>query len=116
MEISVSESKQTEVITLTGRVDSAEAPRLAQALEDAHHHGRFKIVIDMSQVEYMSSAGFRALAAAQRNSQRHKRGDVVLVNVPDQVHEALETVGFTEHFSMFEDVASALEYVENWPA
>ena len=116
MEITVKEFRQTELITIQGRVDSVEASRLAQALEAAHRRGKYRLVIDMSQVDYMSSAGFRALGDAQRNSKRHNRGEVVLAQVPKQMHEALELVGFTEYFNIFDTVTSALEFTANLPA
>ena len=112
MEIAVKELEHVEVITIDGRMDSIEAPRFEKALQDAGHRGKHNLVIDMSRLEYMSSAGFRALAAAQRNSQRHKRGDVVLVQVPDLVREALELVGFAGHFNFYEDLDSALSYFD----
>jgi anti-anti-sigma factor len=111
MEITVTELGEIELFEISGRVDSVEAPRFDTALQDANHRGRFNLVIDMRQLEYMSSAGFRALAASQRNSRRHNRGDVVLVNVPAMVHEALDLVGFAEHFSLFDDLESAQEYL-----
>jgi len=116
MEITVKELKQTELITIKGRVDSVEASRLAQALEAANHRGKYKIVVDMSQLEYMSSAGFRALGNAQRNSKRYNRGEVVLVQVPNLIREALELVGLAEYFNMFDNVTSALEFAANLPA
>lgn len=112
MEINVNEREHAVVIAIEGRMDSIEAPRFEKALQDAGHHGRYNLVVDMSQLEYMSSAGFRALAAAHRNSQRHNRGDVVLVQVPSLVREALELVGFAGHFNFFEDLDSALAYFE----
>jgi anti-sigma B factor antagonist len=113
MDIKVTGFEKAEVIAVSGRVDSIEAPGFEKALQDANQRGKYNLVIDMSQLEYMSSAGFRALAAAQRNSQRHRRGDVVLVQVPALVHEALDLVGFAEHFMTFEDLASALAYLED---
>jgi anti-anti-sigma factor len=68
MDITVQEFKHCDMITVKGRVDSATAPQLAQALEAANDGGKYKIVVNMSELEYMSSAGFRALLAAQRNS------------------------------------------------
>jgi len=94
MEITVKEFEQAELITVNGRLDSVEAPRLVQALEAANHRGRYKIVVDMSHLEYMSSAGFRALGDAQHNSKRHNRGEVLLVRVPGNIRDALEMVGF----------------------
>ena len=116
MEIATQEIKHIELITVRGRVDSVEAAGLAHALESALRRGKYKIVVDMSLVEYMSSAGFRALGDAQRNSQRHHRGEVVLAQVPPLIHEALELVGFTEYFHMEDSVAAALAFAENLPA
>jgi len=57
----------------------------------------------MADLEYMSSAGFRALLAAQRNCKRYNRGEVVLAQVPARIEEALELAGFTELFKTFDD-------------
>jgi anti-anti-sigma factor len=116
MEIIVKELNHIELITIKGRVDSVEASRLVQALEAANHRGKYKLVVDMGQLEYMSSAGFRALAAAQRNSKQHNRGEVVLAQIPNHVREALDMVGFTEYFNIIDDVSSALEFAGNLPA
>lgn len=116
MEIKTQEIKHVELIMVKGRVDSVEAVRLAKALESASQRGKYKIVVDMSEVEYMSSAGFRALGDAQRNSQRHQRGEVVLAQVPASIYEALELVGFTEYFHIEDSVSAALAFAENLPA
>ena len=79
MEITIKDFEQTELITIQGRIDSVEASRFTQALEAANQRGKYKLVVDMSQLEYMSSAGFRALAEAQRNGRRHNRGEVVFI-------------------------------------
>lgn len=116
MEITAKEFKHIEVITIKGRVDSVVASRLVGALEAANQRGKYNIVIDMSQLEYMSSAGFRALGDAQRNSKRHNGGEVVLAQVPENIREALDLVGFTEYFHIFDNVTSAFEFAESLPA
>jgi anti-sigma B factor antagonist len=108
MEITVKEFKHCDMITIKGRVDSATAPQLAQALEAANDGGKYKLVVNMEGLEYMSSAGFRALLAAQRNCKRYNRGEVVLANVPDRIREALELAGFTELFKTFDDSLMAV--------
>jgi len=77
-------------------------------LETANESGKYKLVIDISALEYMSSAGFRALLAAQRNCKKYNRGEVVLVSVPDRIREALELAGFTELFKTFNDTLAAV--------
>ena len=116
MEITTTEINDVELFMISGRVDSVEAAKLASALQAAHQRGRYKIVVYMSQVEYMSSAGFRALGHAQRNSKRLQRGEVVLANVPPLIHEALDLVGFTEYFQISDTVDSAAELASNLPA
>jgi anti-sigma B factor antagonist len=96
------------MITVKGRVDSSTAPQLAQALEAANDGGKYKLVVNMEGLEYMSSAGFRALLAAQRNCKRYNRGEVVLANVPERIREALELAGFTELFKTFDDTLMAV--------
>jgi anti-sigma B factor antagonist len=116
MEITVKEFEQAELITINGRLDSVEAPRLVQTFEAANQRGKYKIVVDMSQLEYMSSAGFRALGDAQRNSKLHNGGEVLLVQVPGNIRDALEMVGFAGYFQTFDDVPSALDFAANLPA
>lgn len=108
MEISTQEFKHCDLIKVKGRVDSATAPEFSKTLEKANENGRFKIAIEMSELEYMSSAGFRALLATQRNCKRYNRGEVVLVHVPDRIREALELAGFTELFKTFNDPVEAV--------
>lgn len=108
MEITTQEFKHCDLLKVKGRVDSATAPEFSRALEGINNSGRFKIAIDMSELEYMSSAGFRALLASQRNCKRYNRGELVLVNVPERIHEALELAGFTELFKTFDDPIEAV--------
>ena len=58
------------VLVVTGRVGSAAAPRLTDALADAGRRSD-RVVLDLSGVDYISSAGVRAIeqAAARSNAQ-----------------------------------------------
>lgn len=108
MQTEIKEFKHCTVIEIKGRVDSSTAPQLTQVLEKATGDGYFKLVLDMAGLEYMSSAGFRALLATQRNCKRYNRGEVVLASVPVRIREALELAGFTELFKSFDDALAAV--------
>lgn len=108
MEITIKEFKHCNMVSVVGRVDSATAPQFTQALDAQMEKGIFKLVVDMSALEYMSSAGFRALLAAQRNCKRYNRGEVFLATVPDRIREALELAGFTELFKTYADPLEAV--------
>ena len=108
MEITTKEFKHCQLVTVTGRVDSATAPQFSEALDGIIQAGTYKIVIDMSNLEYMSSAGFRALLSAQRECKRFSRGEVLLASVPVRIREALELAGFTELFKTFPEALEAV--------
>ncbi len=108
MKITTQEFKRCDLIKVKGRVDSATAPEFSKALEKSNSASHFNIAVDMTELEYMSSAGFRALLAAQRNCKRYNRGELVLIATPDRVKEALELAGFTELFKTFADAVSAV--------
>ncbi len=108
MEISTKEFKRCHMVQVQGRVDSATAPQFSKALDDILSKDVYKIVVDMGRLEYMSSAGFRALLTAQRSCKRYNRGELVLASVPEVIHEALELAGFTELFKTFDDPLEAV--------
>jgi anti-sigma B factor antagonist len=108
METVVKEFKHCNVIEIKGRVDSSTAPQLSHTLAKICDDGHFKFVLDLTGLEYMSSAGFRALLATQRTCKRYNRGEVVLASVPVRIREALELAGFTELFKIYEDALAAV--------
>ena len=110
METTAKQFKHCDLVAVKGRVDSATAPQLSQAFEAINKAGRYKIVLDMSGLEYMSSAGFRALLAGQRRCKRYNRGEIALAAAPARIRDALDLTGFTSLFKTFADVASAVGY------
>ncbi len=108
MDITTKEFKHCHMITLSGRVDSATAPQFMQVMDNLIDKGVYKFVIDMKDLEYMSSAGFRALLSVQRNCKRYNRGEVILASVPPRIQEALELAGFTELFKTYPEPLEAV--------
>jgi len=108
MEITIKQFKSCDMVVMNGRVDSSTAPQLTEALEGLTGDGHFKIVLDMSALEYMSSAGFRALLSSQRECKKFNRGEIVLASVPQRIQEALELAGFTELFKTFPESVEAV--------
>jgi anti-sigma B factor antagonist len=108
MEITVHEYKHCDLLVVKGKVDSFTAPELSKAIEKVNNDGRFKIVLDLNELDYMSSAGFRALLVGQRNCKRYNRGEIVLSRVPKKIMDALELTGFTPLFKIFDENTSAV--------
>ncbi len=110
MEITSQRFKHCDVLKVDGKVDSYTAPDLSKAIEDLNLESRFKIVLDLTGLEYMSSAGFRALLVGQRSCKRFNRGEIVLACVPKRIMDALELTGFTPLFKIYDDITTAVGY------
>jgi anti-anti-sigma factor len=107
LEINVQEMKRVDLITVAGRVDSSSAPELEQALEERTGQGRYNLVLEMSGVTYLSSAGLRALVSTLRNCKR-RGGDVRIANPSERVQEVMELAGLDVLFDTFDDVTVAV--------
>jgi anti-sigma B factor antagonist len=108
MEITSQQFKHCDLLHINGKVDSFTAPDLIKAIEKLNNANRFKIILDLNKLEYMSSAGFRAILLGQRNCKRYNRGEIVLASVPKKVMDALELTGFTPLFKIFDDITPAV--------
>ena len=109
MQIAVREFNEIVLITITERIDGSTAPEVEQVLESLQHRGRHKLVVDLSQLEYISSAGYRVLLSAQRNSKRYDSGEVILAGVPEQIRQALDISGFTDYFKIYKEISAVPE-------
>lgn len=108
MEIEVSQYKHCDLVKPVGRIDSATAPQLAKALDDVTNAGRYKIILDLAEVDFMSSAGLRVLISTQKTCKRYNRGEIVLAGVPKRIHDALDLAGFIPLFKFFDSALDAV--------
>lgn len=108
MEILHNELKRCDVIKIKGRIDSSTAPKFAEEVNEIVEAGRFRIVMDMEELDFISSAGLRVLIGTQKTCKRYNRGEVVLANVPETIMASLELAGFTPLFKIFDNAVSAV--------
>lgn len=78
-------------VSLTGRLDTTTAPELEKELK-ASLDGVTTLVIDMSALDYISSAGLRVLLQIRKAV--YDKGGVKIVNANDLVKEVFEVTGF----------------------
>jgi anti-sigma B factor antagonist len=110
MEITVTAMENCSLVVVKGRIDSYTAPNLSESLGDITKHHQCNIIMDMSDVYYVSSAGLRVLIDLQKTCKKAKQGEVLLVNIPQRVYETLELAGFAPLFTFYKNVDSALAY------
>ena len=92
MDISESTDKGVRVAALKGRLDTATAPA-AEASLLAMLEGGGKVVADMAEVHYVSSAGLRVLLKAAKQA-KAAGGAFALAGPQAPVREVLEISGF----------------------
>ena len=80
-------------IGVSGRLDTMTAPELDEELKNSLFDVE-ELVLDFSQLEYISSAGLRVLLAAQKAM--NKQGSMVVTDVNDTIMEIFEVTGFSE--------------------
>lgn len=108
MEISSQQLDGYDLVKVDGRVDSFTAPKLSEVINNIIQTGRYKIILDLKDVDYVSSAGLRVLIDAQKTCKQAKKGEVILLSVPKRIYETLELAGFVPLFKFFSDLSSAV--------
>ena len=95
------------VFELDGRVDTQGALDMDLALQAAVSGGKYKMVLDMAQVDYISSAGLRTLADVLTRN-RESGGDLKLVALNRKVLRVLRIIGFDKFFSLYDTLEAAV--------
>ena len=80
-------------VAVEGRLDTTTAPELEAALKE-DIEGVEELVIDLANLEYISSAGLRVLLAAQKIMM--KQGKMVVTNPNDVISEIFEVTGLRD--------------------
>jgi anti-sigma B factor antagonist len=93
MEITQRVEGDITVVAPDGRIDTLAAEQLDEVLQAALAEGKYKIVVDMSKVEYISSAGLRSLAAVLVKC-RDEGGDMKLAALNERVTRVFKIIGF----------------------
>lgn len=108
MEITTTKFKHCDLVKASGRVDSYTAPQLSEAFNNLTENSKHKIAFDMSELDFLSSAGLRVLINTQKTCKRYNRGELVLVNIPENIYAALDLAGFIPLFKIYDDVLTAV--------
>ena len=107
MEITTATREGATILTITGRVDTATAPTLEQAINHQIEQGNKKILLNFSGVSYISSGGLRVLLATAKKL-RNPGDKYGLCCLSAEVHKVLKLAGFTSIFSIYANEGEAL--------
>lgn len=107
MDITAQKDGQVLVITVQGRMDSLSHPEFDRHASDLVDQGERLFVVDLSGLEYISSAGLRSLLGLLKTVQPHG-GNVALCGLTGVVRNVFEMVGFQHVFVIGETREEAL--------
>ena len=99
MEIEHSTTGGVNVVAPAGRIDTTTSPAIEDTLQSVVGGGARDLVIDLRQVEYISSAGLRVLLVAAKRM-RDLRGRLVLCAMTEPVRQVFQLAGFLPLFDI----------------
>jgi anti-sigma B factor antagonist len=113
MEITHRRFNRVDLLAIDGRLDAASAPQLKQQIDTLLDQGRCRLVLDLSNLEYVASPGLRVLIEARKNARSRKitdleGGDVRIANLPQRIKEVFDLTGFTSLFEIYPDTTEAV--------
>ena len=97
---------EISILRLKGFLDAHTAPNFEQAIQELLEENRFKIIISMSDLNYISSAGLGVFMGFIEEI-RDKSGDIKLSNMSDKVYKVFDLLGFPALYQIFKEEAEA---------
>ena len=102
--------RQTTVVTLAGRLDTASSPRAEQALAPVLAAAPKHVVFDLAGLDFISSAGLRVLLGA-RKALTATGSECLLVNMKPQIERVLEVIRSLHGMKIFASAREAEDYL-----
>lgn len=103
MKIEISRQPTHALATIEGSIDGKTSTEVQAAIAPVLKDVTV-VVLDLTQVGYMSSAGLRVLLLINRQLAA-KKGKVILVGLTETISETMKVTGFLQFFETYATVA-----------
>lgn len=107
LRLEVSEQDGWSVMQVGGEIDVATAPRLREQLIKLVNEERFRIVVDLEDVDFIDSTGLGVLIGARKRVRAHD-GDVKLICTEARIVKVFEITGLDQVFQIHASLADAV--------
>lgn len=107
MKTEVQHENNSSIVKVTGSVDALTAADLSRVLTNQIAEGKINLIVDLVDVEFMSSAGLRTLLGAVKEA-RSNGGDLRIASVNAGVDKVLKMSGFHNIAKVFASQAEAV--------
>jgi anti-anti-sigma factor len=97
------------VVTPYGYIDGTTCPDLEKEILKQLSEKRYKIIVYLSHCEYVNSAGWGVFIREIKDIRQH-HGDLVLADMPPDVHMVYETMEFSKILKSFPSLQESVSY------
>jgi anti-sigma B factor antagonist len=101
-EVAREDRSDVSILRLKGFLDAHTAPKFEQAIQQLLTERRFKIIVSMTDLNYISSAGLGVFMGFIEEI-RDNKGDIKLSNMPDKVYKVFDLLGFPALYQIFKE-------------
>jgi anti-anti-sigma factor len=98
-------------VQLSGSIDSDTYTELDDALKEIIDEKTKAVILDMSNVNYISSAGVRTVIAAQK-ALKEKNATFAMVNLQPQIKKVFDVLNILHIIDIFDDMPEADKYID----
>lgn len=109
MKVQTRQENGIEIVQLEGSLDGKTAPEVREQLRPVLSRAR-KLILDLSGVDYLSSAGLRLLLLTYREVTA-AQGKVVLLGVSRDIQTVMSHTGFLSFFTLADSPEQAAQAI-----
>lgn len=102
------DNPEVTLLKVKGFIDTTTAPDFEKAFQGVLKDKKFKLVIDLKDVNYISSAGW-GIFISEIKRIRGQKGDLLLVGMNSEVAEVFELLEFNTILKAYPDADSAVK-------
>lgn len=100
------------LVQVQGRLDQTLNAQLEEALNLLLQDGHVRLIVDLTETNYINSGGLRCLVSAWRQA-RQQNGNLVLCGLNGRLQEIFSMVGFDKVFKIYTDCQGAQQAINS---
>ena len=110
MEPTTRKEKGAVIVSVNGSIDAVTSLDLEKYLSEAAAGGEKFLILNLNELDYISSSGLRSLLVIARQL-KAKQGEFMLAGLQTQVRQVIEMSGFHSFLRIFDTEEDALEQI-----
>ena len=111
-ELKRKDNDDVSILHIKGYLDAHTAPELENGLQTLVDEGRYKIIVNFSELSYISSAGLGVFMGFIEDVKEND-GDIKLTNMTPKIYRVFDLLGFPTLYEIFDDEQKAIDKYKN---